>query len=435
MSSLMNREEIEAEHALARDIFEHFMRMNNTSSGNVRYHTSPTTTYNGDIFLCARSPMDSLYLFIGDLTGHGLPAAVASVPINKIFFTMASKGIAISSIAKEINQTLYHLLPDNIFCAGCLLEMSLDGKQIKLWSGGMPAIIVTDPNGKRQSMIRSMHMPLGSQTPAEFESNIQTLQMEHGKRLYLFTDGITDLQKKNSQLFGEESMRRILSHKNEHHFDQIVQEVDQFKVAYQHDDITLVELKAQPLQWPTSNREEWFKQRSEKLKHALPWEISMHVSGHDFQRGDPASQIINFLSNATGLDMHQDTLSIILTELYSNAIEHGLMRLDSSLKSSEEGFVKYYLSRSEGIRKISSQDDYVDIHVKFDPDRINPVITIRVTDSGNGFDPDSVRLSDENDLYGRGQKLLHSLCRDLVYSHGGRTATATYELLRPTGST
>jgi len=422
---------VKEEYALAQDIFEHFMRMNNTSCGNLRFHTSPTSTFNGDIFLCARSPMDTLYLFIGDLTGHGLPAAVAAVPINKIFFAMAAKGIAISSIVREINQTLHHLLPDNIFCAGLIMEMSTDGTQVKFWSGGMPSLMVTDPNNRLCDVIPSAHMPLGSQASGEFENNIQILQLVPGSHLYLFTDGIIELEDKNGFHFGEDNIKQILSTPDCHHFEKIINTVSQFTATGQHDDITLLEVKSKPLQWPTPNREECIRQRAEKIKYALPWEISMRVSGNNFQRGDPASQLINFLSSATGLDLHQDTLSMILTELYSNALEHGLMNLDSRLKNSEEGFVQYYISRSEGIRKICAEDQFVDIHIKFEPDHNNPVITIRVTDSGNGFDPGSVKNSDENDLHGRGQKLLHTLCDQLVYSNGGRTATATYQLLNP----
>lgn len=420
----------EEEFSLARDIFEHFMSMSNATSGNLRFHSSPSSTFNGDIVLCARSPMDSLYVLVGDLTGHGLPAAIAAIPITKIFFTMANKGISISKMAQEINQNLSHLLPDNIFCAAFLMEMSVDGKKLHLWSGGMPPIMITDSEGVLQQVIASNHMPLGSQRPEEFENNIQTLPLQPGSRLYFYTDGLTEAEDAAGHPFGESGLKNIFSQAHPDSFERILQEVQKFTSHAQQDDITLVEITAKELEWPTPSETLYLKQTAEKLRVALPWEIHMCVSGRDFQRGDPVSQLIQFLNNAIGIDIHQDALSTILTELYSNALEHGLMKLDSRLKSDEDGFVQYYLDRSEGLLKLQQETEYVDIKVSLNPHEPEPRITLSITDSGEGFDVENTKTSTENDLYGRGQKLIHLLCRQLQYSNGGRTATATYHLLQ-----
>ena len=428
-----NQQIIDKEHELARNIFSHFMKMNNLGSGNLRIHTSPTSTFNGDIVLCARSPMDSLYVFVGDLTGHGLPAAIAAIPINKIFFAMACKGIAISAIAREINNTLHELLPENIFCAAHLLEMRADGRQVKIWSGGMPSILVSDRHGMYKQKIPCLHMPLGSQAAHEFESSIDTVALTTGDKLYLYTDGVTESCDADGNLLGDNGLRQLFSRDDQaDRFQQILNLVEHIAVnREEQDDVTLVEISAVPLAWGGETSKDFQLRKTEELQAAMPWTITMHLTGRDFQRGDPSSQIIQFLSQATGVDIHQDILSTVLTELYSNALEHGLLKLDSNLKASDDGFVEYYLNRSEGITRLDAERDSIDIEVRFIPDKLNPRIIIAITDSGEGFEMQTLPAADEDELHGRGQKLLRSLCDNLVYSNGGRTATATYQLLKP----
>ena len=47
-----------------------------------------------------------------------------------------------------------------------------------------------------------------------------------------------------------------------------------------------------------------------------------------------------------GLRPHSSRLYTILAELYSNALEHGVLGLSSRLKSSSDGFGEYYAQRS-----------------------------------------------------------------------------------------
>jgi hypothetical protein len=57
---------------------------------------------------------------------------------------------------------------------------------------------------------------------------------------------------------------------------------------------------------------------------------------------DPVPLMTHFINQVQGLKPYTNTLNTILAELYSNALEHGLLGLDSSLKNSAQGFARYY---------------------------------------------------------------------------------------------
>jgi hypothetical protein len=54
-----------------------------------------------------------------------------------------------------------------------------------------------------------------------------------------------------------------------------------------------------------------------------------------------------------------------LAELYSNALEHGLLHLDSVLKNSAQGFAKYYALRHERLNAL--EEGYIRFDIKHQP--------------------------------------------------------------------
>jgi hypothetical protein len=58
-------------------------------------------------------------------------------------------------------------------------------------------------------------------------------------------------------------------------------------------------------------------------------------------------------------------LYTVLAELYSNALEHGLMGLDSRLKCDAEGFARYYAERRERLQNLSH--GFVRFHLDLAP--------------------------------------------------------------------
>jgi two-component sensor histidine kinase len=127
-----------------------------------------------------------------------------------------------------------------------------------------------------------------------------------------------------------------------------------------------------------------------------------------------------------GLDGQRETLMTIVSELFSNALEHGLLGLDSSLKSDAEGFSTYYGLRHHALQSLTTGRVSVELtHVPLEAGRR---IVVKVEDSGGGFDVNAaIGSPSEGAMHGRGLRLVGALCRELRFLGSGNTAEAVYE--------
>ncbi len=198
------------EQALVGHFFENTLKQSYLDPTIIRHKISPMTVFNGDLLLAERSPNGGLFVLLGDFTGHGLTAAMGTMPVALVFFAMARKGAALAELAREINHKLRALMPSEMFFAAALLELSADGRSVTAWAGGMPTGYVCDPEGGLKSQIPSRHLPLGILGDDAFNSSTQVLSVEKGDRIYLCTDGLIEACSPEGESFGAERLEGLL---------------------------------------------------------------------------------------------------------------------------------------------------------------------------------------------------------------------------------
>lgn len=111
------------------------------------------------------------------------------------------------------------------------------------------------------------------------------------------------------------------------------------------------------------------------------------------------------------------TLELVIAEVVNNAIDHGVLGLDSSIKKNPEGFEEYFICRAARLAELRS--GFVSVLVE---QLSADIIAISVEDSGAGFDfPLEIQtLQPENlmQAYGRGLMIIRHLCESMM--HVGR---------------
>lgn len=239
---------LQHEHEIVEHIFSNALKNSWLDRRCINYYVSPVSVFNGDLLLAERKPDGGLCLLLGDFTGHGLPAAMGTLPVVKAFFTMVRKGIAVNEIAAELNITLKMLLPANMFCSAILIEMDQGATQLTIWSGGLPSMILLDPQNASVTTIESQHMPLGILSANEFEKDLMHIPLTHGMKFYIYTDGIIETLNPQNEMYGVERMTRVLAEHPGHGFSALLQDYEIFRTRdEQQDDLTLVELACSPL--------------------------------------------------------------------------------------------------------------------------------------------------------------------------------------------
>ncbi|WP_019530531.1 fused response regulator/phosphatase [Dasania marina] len=418
---LRRDKDIKNEHRVVESIFTNqFQKQINHP--HVKYHMSPVSVFNGDVLLVANGPADNTYLLIGDATGHGLAAAVGVIPIYSAFRTMARKGLTVGTIAAELNKNLLQILPDHMMLAAAILEINTHTHQLFIWSGGVPNVIIDNGQGSIKTIIPAFHPPLASCSEEEFLQHIEIYELAENDRIYLFTDGIEESRNRNDDMYGEQRLLALFDGHSPDVYDNILKSHDEFTLGTsQDDDVTLVEFTYHSLN-------EADKQKPPHVDHKkiLPWQMHFHLQPDTLRNNDPIPHIVRFINSASELSAHQDFIATILTELYSNALEHGLLKLDSNMKNDSEGFIDYYQQRMERLAQLT--EGHIDIHLQCSPSAQHSHLSISISDSGDGYNQAARDSLNDDVSHGRGLSLIKQLCSSLDISDDGKTIVAVYPL-------
>jgi|GEM_PF-4021326 len=158
---------------------------------------------------------------------------------------------------------------------------------------------------------------------------------------------------------------------------------------------------------------------------------------------DLIDQLVLSLCDNCHIDYPNPRLHLLLSELVSNAIDHGVLALDSRLKKSTTGFDAYFMERAK--RLTESEKGWISVTAE----RLDiQTLRISVQDSGNGFDYQRLcrELSpgnacnttnacntigdayDTDQLHGRGLLIINSLCSSVSHIGNGNCTEVEFNL-------
>lgn len=387
----------------------------------INYHMSSMSAFNGDIFLVGRSPKGGLHIVMGDFTGHGLTAAMGTLPVAMIFFKMVASNAAVEDIACELNSQLYKLMPLSMFFAATLLELNDQGDILTTWMGGMPESYWIGENGDLKGTIESQHMPLGILNETDFDSSTAIYSVAKNDKLYMYSDGVIEANSPNGEMFGSERLKEVLISNSDNCVDKVLSVLNEFRGKIeQNDDITLVELSCSAVPSPEGGDDTVVD-----TQHNLPWTMSVSLSATDMRDKDPVPELAEVLGSLPALKRHKGVIEILLSEIYSNALDYSILSLDGFEKESEEQFSAYYAMRDEKLKNLKDASIKFDLSYSYADDMQQFVI--RMHDTGKGYQGHKDSLV-ENSLHGRGLEIVKSLCKQVVFSNEGRTLELVYSL-------
>jgi anti-sigma regulatory factor (Ser/Thr protein kinase) len=132
--------------------------------------------------------------------------------------------------------------------------------------------------------------------------------------------------------------------------------------------------------------------------------------------------LVSQLQAIPGLVEHGSVLNTVLSELYSNALEHGVLGLSSTLKQGPSGFERYLDARERGLAKL--RDGWVKISASCRQHDDGGELVVRVEDSGPGFDWQALKPVSAQQPNTCGLDLLRGLCAEVGFEGQGNRAFA-----------
>ncbi|MFT6327909.1 MAG: signal transduction histidine kinase, partial [Crocinitomicaceae bacterium] len=102
-------------------------------------------------------------------------------------------------------------------------------------------------------------------------------------------------------------------------------------------------------------------------------------------------------------------------------------KLSSDLKKLDDGFMTYYQQRQERLDNL--KDAFIQVSFKLIKDE-EIILRMKMSDTGNGFDTTKVKLSSNDDTFGRGIGLIYRVCKRVNYSDNGSTIEVDFPITK-----
>lgn len=399
-------------------------------SEDFRYISSAVAVLNGDLLLAEATPDGALRVLVGDFTGHGLVAAVGALPVADVFFGMTCKGFSLAETLAEINAKTRRLLPTGRFLAAAMFELDADRSHLSAWNGGLPDVLIYRAAERAiGARVISGSLPLGIVDNSVFEPSIERIGVAPEDRILACSDGVLEAPDATGQMFGEARLEAAvnLGTANSDPFADVVAAIGVHTVGTsQSDDLTLVELRVgEPAVYGDAEVSESSPRATRAACH---WSFSLTLQSDCLDGADPLPLLVQFIQEQQGLAEHREPIFVILAELYTNALEHGLLALDSRLKDGPAGFERYFEERTQRLEALQAGRIDVEIWNVPVPHGQGGRLHIRIRDTGAGFDHRNLVQPSAGDLWhhGRGLGLVRGLCESLTHNEDGNEAVAIY---------
>jgi DNA-binding response OmpR family regulator/anti-sigma regulatory factor (Ser/Thr protein kinase) len=427
------RDENEREQRLAKHLLDQLVRVDTFDEKGVERWMMPARHFSGDVLAAASAPSGALHVILADGTGHGLAAALSVIPVTAVFYSMTERGFTVSSIARELNRKLEELMPTGRFVAATLAAIHRQERTIEIWNGGNPPALFVRSDGRLLRSWQPMHPALGIMRSEDFSDRTESFRWTVPGQLLMCSDGLLEAESPTGEAFGAERMTRILLSGSP---ESRVRRLRTALYAHldgqpAHDDISLLAVEC--LREARSNAD---KVRTvaeishDSARPASRWRLELRLSAAELKTLDILPFLMSWVEQVKVEAEHRGQIFLVLAELFNNALDHGLLRLDSALKAApDDGFERYITERATRLERLENGCIEMELGPVRQPD--GEFLQLRVKDSGDGFDYAAmlgVDIAGSSKHSGRGVALVCDLCTKVTYLGSGSEVIAYYPL-------
>ena len=190
---------------------------------------------------------ESLVVAVGDVSGHGIPAAMMMASARAYLRSQASGRASLEEVVTTVNR----LICEDVDGSGrfmTLFLLELTGEHGAQWvrAGHDPALLY-DPETDRFEELVGEGLPLGVTDDARFDINRRS-DLQAGQMIIIGTDGIWEMHSESGEMFGKERLKALIREHAQGTSAQLIDALTSSLAAFQGaadqlDDITIAAIK------------------------------------------------------------------------------------------------------------------------------------------------------------------------------------------------
>lgn len=190
-----------------------------------------------------------LYFLIGDVSGKGVPASLFMAITRSLFRTLSQHVLSPAKIVTDMNNSISDTNESNMFVTLIVGILDLETGKLKLSNAGHNPPILIQTDGHVSFVEFKTQIFAG--VIEDFVYVDEEITLEKGSKLFLYTDGVTEAENTDKELYGEEKLMATLSDNASSNVrttvDVVVNSiVNHVKEAEASDDLTILLIQYQP---------------------------------------------------------------------------------------------------------------------------------------------------------------------------------------------
>jgi len=269
----------------------------------------PAREVGGDFYDFFSVGDDRFCLCVGDVSGKGVPAALFMAMTKTLIKSRAADDRSTASIMTHVNEELSRDNPSSMFVTVFVAILDIGTGELTYTNAGHNPPHVKRRQGSLESL-SDRHGPIIAAMPG-ITYGEQSIQLQDGDILTLYTDGVTEAMDESSNLFSDDRLERLLREGELPGADETVEAImasinDFTGEAEQSDDITILTLQ-------------YLGGGGAVPMHKITIEVDNDVSA--IQKVD--EEFDRFAEQSGLAPAIVQTLHIIFDELLNNIITHG----------------------------------------------------------------------------------------------------------------
>jgi len=165
---------------------------------------------------------EMLYLFVADVSGHGLPAAILVSMLKSYIHTEAAADRSLANFMTSLNDFLFSVSLPTQYATAAFFRMGTDGR-IAYSNAAHPPFLLHQRSSGRTIVFEQPGNLLGAMPNMAFEEH--ALEFSSGDTLFVYTDGLTDRCNAAGDFYSIDRVASLLESSRDDGVDAVYQSI------------------------------------------------------------------------------------------------------------------------------------------------------------------------------------------------------------------
>lgn len=186
-----------------------FTAFNRLTAVNLTAHMKPAKEVGGDFYDVFMIDQNHLCFLIADVSGKGVPAALFMTMAKTHIKNFATVGLPLAEVAARANNQLCYKNESGMFVTAFICVLDVRSGEVQFVNAGHNCPFVQKQDGAFEMFRAKANLVFGLMEDVPYRE--QTLTLNPGDSIYLYTDGVTEALNPAQELFGDDRLYEILN--------------------------------------------------------------------------------------------------------------------------------------------------------------------------------------------------------------------------------